>query len=392
MEKLEKNFYDLLNVMRDADADSIKKGYRKAALEHHPDKGGTDQMFQLIKEAYDTLSDPIRKRNYDRDLKKYGLKDGLKKTKSTNGPKMSKPAFKKGNTTTFTQEEAKMGKKSASETTNKNTFVEIPENLKTLSIKELKLLLTGLGLKHDDCFEKQDMINRVQEYKDRKNGGGKTFTRSSTEAPPRAPSSSQTKRKESYTAKATAHTGTMGSEEPVAFKILSVGNQEVGKSCLIKRYCEGRFVKRYISTIGIDYGVKKMGLDGAQVSINFFDLSGNDDYKLIREEFYADSEGVLMVYDVDNRDSYVNLVHWESEMRQNGVDPSSLQVVVCANKIDGRGREVSAAEGQKWCKMRGYTYFETSASQGTNVTEAFETLFVQVLENFRQNQKKYRVS
>ena len=68
----------------------------------------------------------------------------------------------------------------------------------------------------------------------------------------------------------------------VCFKITSVGNSEVGKSCLIKRYCEGRFVKRYISTIGVDYGVKKLTVKKQPISINFFDLSGNDDYRLIR--------------------------------------------------------------------------------------------------------------
>ena len=78
MERADVNFYELLKVTKDADADEIKKAYRKAALEHHPDKGGTDQMFQLIKEAWDTLSDPIKKRNYDKDLKKYGSKIDLK--------------------------------------------------------------------------------------------------------------------------------------------------------------------------------------------------------------------------------------------------------------------------------------------------------------------------
>ena len=68
----------------------------------------------------------------------------------------------------------------------------------------------------------------------------------------------------------------------VALKIISVGNSEVGKSCLIKRYCEQRFVKRYISTIGIDYGVKKLELLGEKVLVNFFDLSGNHEYKAIR--------------------------------------------------------------------------------------------------------------
>ena len=78
MERTDVNFYDLLKVSKDADPDEVKKAYRKAALEHHPDKGGTDQMFQLIKEASDVLSDPIKKRNYDKDLKKYASKEVLK--------------------------------------------------------------------------------------------------------------------------------------------------------------------------------------------------------------------------------------------------------------------------------------------------------------------------
>ena len=97
MESIDKNYYDLLKISKEADSDEIKKAYRKAALEHHPDKGGTDQMFHAIKDAYDILSDPIKKRNYDKDLKKYGFKDGLKKTKSTFDDatsKAKKPAFK----------------------------------------------------------------------------------------------------------------------------------------------------------------------------------------------------------------------------------------------------------------------------------------------------------
>lgn len=134
-----------------------------------------------------------------------------------------------------------------------------------------------------------------------------------------------------------------------------------------------------------------MNLEGANISINFFDLSGNDDYKLIREEFYEDAQGILMVYDVDNRDSFVNLIHWETEMRNNGIDPTQTKVVVCANKVDSKGREVTTAEGQKWCKMKSYTYFETSASTGLNVNESFEMLFCKVLDTFRSDQKKFGI-
>ena len=74
-------------------------------------------------------------------------------------------------------------------------------------------------------------------------------------------------------------------------KIISCGDSMVGKSCLIKRYCESKFVSKYIPTIGIDYGVKQLAIRGQDVRVNFFDFSGLDGYLDIRNEFYKDSHG-----------------------------------------------------------------------------------------------------
>ena len=113
---------------------------------------------------------------------------------------------------------------------------------------------------------------------------------------------------------------------------------------MIKRYCEEKFVERYISTIGIDYGVKKLKIKGQTIAINFFDMSGTEDYKLIRTEFYPDASGVLMVFDLDNRDSYNSLVHWEEEMKKNGIDVNRTKIIVCGNKSDSKGREVNSKD------------------------------------------------
>ena len=80
-------------------------------------------------------------------------------------------------------------------------------------------------------------------------------------------------------------------ENKLSMKLISVGDLEVGKSCLIKRYCEGSFVQDYITTIGIDYGVKKVPFNDVKVHINIFDLSGDDDYKPIRTKYYKNSIG-----------------------------------------------------------------------------------------------------
>ena len=76
--------------------------------------------------------------------------------------------------------------------------------------------------------------------------------------------------------------------EGVRIKVLVTGPHKSGKSCLIKNYCEGRFVKRYLPTIGIDYGVRNIDISGQQIKVNFFDASGAQEFKAIRDEFYED--------------------------------------------------------------------------------------------------------
>ena len=174
-------------------------------------------------------------------------------------------------------------------------------------------------------------------------------------------------------------------------KVISIGNQEVGKSCLIKRYCEGRFVKRYISTIGIDYGVKKLDCLGEKICVNFFDLSGNDEYREIRAEFYKDANACLAVFDVDNRDSYISLVHWEEEMRARGADMNRMKVVLCGNKCDSTSREVKEVEATKWARQRDWDYFETSASDGKNVQNAFEHLFQECVKQYNDDRRKFNL-
>jgi DnaJ family protein C protein 27 len=84
----------------------------------------------------------------------------------------------------------------------------------------------------------------------------------------------------------------------VITQLISVGDTKVGKSCIIKRYCEGRFVQKYITTIGVDYGVKKVTVSGRKIAVNFFDLSGSSDYEEIRNPFYEDAQVILLIFDL----------------------------------------------------------------------------------------------
>ena len=103
--------------------------------------------------------------------------------------------------------------------------------------------------------------------------------------------------------------------EVVRIKVTSMGEGGVGKSCLIKRYCEGRFVSRYIATIGVDFGVKPVDIGDYEVRVNFWDLSGHPEFFDVRNEFYKDTQAAMLVFDVTSKKSFESLDSWYREAR-----------------------------------------------------------------------------
>mmetsp|Transcript_49946 Transcript_49946/g.104232 ORF Transcript_49946/g.104232 Transcript_49946/m.104232 type:complete len:187 (-) Transcript_49946:7-567(-) len=163
----------------------------------------------------------------------------------------------------------------------------------------------------------------------------------------------------------------------IRIKVISMGEAGCGKSCLIKRYCEEKFVAKYISTIGVDFGVKSVMVDNQQVKVNFWDLAGGQEYFEVRNEFYKDAQGSILVFDVSSRESFEALDSWAQESVKFGA--RDMAVVVCGNKTDSKNREVKPKEGQAWAAKNGYLYFETSASTGEAVQAAFQALFSAVV-------------
>ncbi|EGR27992.1 hypothetical protein IMG5_185750 [Ichthyophthirius multifiliis] len=182
----------------------------------------------------------------------------------------------------------------------------------------------------------------------------------------------------------------MSQEDQLLLKILSVGDSSVGKSCLIKRYCEERFVNKYITTIGVDYGVKKMNISGKKVAINFFDLSGDDDYQEIRNPFFKDSQGILLVFDLDNRESFLNLLKWERIMKENGVDFTRSIVFIVGNKTDLNSKQIEMGEITQFIRKRGWEYYQTSANTGDGVKDLFEKIFYKCVDMIEQQKQKLK--
>jgi DnaJ family protein C protein 27 len=168
-------------------------------------------------------------------------------------------------------------------------------------------------------------------------------------------------------------------DAPKRIKIVAIGAATVGKSCLIKRYCEERFVSKYIATIGIDYGVKPVNVDGIDVRVNFWDLSGHPEFFEVRNEFYKDAQGIVLAYDVTNPGTFEECDNWMAEATKYGANTSEVPMILCANKTDKKGRVVSEEEGQTYASNRGMKYFDVSAQSGMNVEEMFNDLFSDVV-------------
>lgn len=120
-----------------------------------------------------------------------------------------------------------------------------------------------------------------------------------------------------------------------------------------------KYTDEYVTTIGIDYGVKTVKFDTEEVKINFWDIGGDPIYFDVRNEFYKDTQGALLVYDVTNRLTFQNLDTWINEMKVHSTS-GDIVVFLVANKIDlvtsnnpGISRQVTVNEGKEYAQKIG---------------------------------------
>ena len=163
------------------------------------------------------------------------------------------------------------------------------------------------------------------------------------------------------------------------FKILLLGNSDVGKSSLILRYVDQVWSDTFVPTIGVDFKVKTLELQNKQIKMQIWDTAGQERFRNVISSYFRGAHGILLIYDVTNRDSFKNLESWLIEIEKNASE--NVLKILIGNKNDlVDDKEIKTEEGQAFANRNGMQFIETSAKENTNVTEAFECLAKLMME------------
>ena len=165
-------------------------------------------------------------------------------------------------------------------------------------------------------------------------------------------------------------------------KIVLIGDSTVGKTSLLYRFIEGRFIDSRLCTICADFKTKLITIDESTIAkITIWDTAGQEKYKAITRNYYKDAHGIILVYDVTNKSSFKNLSNWLDDISNNNNLGEDLSIILVANKIDLPYREVSIEEGDGFAKNNHLLFIETSSKEGINVENVFQRLTKDILEN-----------
>lgn len=157
---------------------------------------------------------------------------------------------------------------------------------------------------------------------------------------------------------------------PPTLKVVVAGDGNVGKTSLIRRWCEGRFESSRVMTIGVDFQTKIVDLPDGAVKLSIWDVAGQERFEAMRPGFYRGSRAVALVFDAAEQASFLSLARWQAEIRK--AVPAARFLVV-ANKVD-LARVVPAEAGRQLALALRAPYVETSAATGDGVPQLFEAL------------------
>ncbi|GJJ12259.1 GTP-binding protein of the rab [Clathrus columnatus] len=167
------------------------------------------------------------------------------------------------------------------------------------------------------------------------------------------------------------------SEYDYLFKLLLIGDSGVGKSCLLLRFADDTYTESYISTIGVDFKIRTIELEGKTVKLQIWDTAGQERFRTITSSYYRGAHGIIVVYDVTDNDTFTNVKQWLQEIDRYASE--GVNKLLVGNKSDLTSKKVvEYTVAKEFTEQLGIPFLETSAKNSTNVEQAFLTMAKQI--------------
>lgn len=162
-------------------------------------------------------------------------------------------------------------------------------------------------------------------------------------------------------------------EHDYFFKILLIGDSGVGKSCLLLRFADDSWTDTHISTIGVDFKIKTLNIDGKTIKLQIWDTAGQERFRTITSSYYRGAQGIILVYDCTDQESFNNVKQWMGEIDRYACE--NVNKLLVGNKTDLVNEKVVDTQTAKaFAESMAIPFIETSAKNATNVEQCFVSM------------------
>ena len=164
------------------------------------------------------------------------------------------------------------------------------------------------------------------------------------------------------------------------FKVLLLGDSDVGKSSLILRYTEETFNSKLVNSIGVDFKMKKREIDGKVIKVQIWDTAGHERFRSITYSYYRGANAIIIVFDLSDKKSFISITEWLKQIEKHAKE--NVFKFLVGNKSDlVEQRKVSYDEAKQYADEDELPYIETSAKEGININELFDSSIKSFLNN-----------
>ena len=158
-------------------------------------------------------------------------------------------------------------------------------------------------------------------------------------------------------------------------KIIMIGESSVGKTSVMNKFVDNEFSDVVKATIGIGVSRKNLQVKNKTIQMQIWDTAGQERFATISSNYFRNAIGVIIMFDVTNRQSFDNLPKWFEQCEK----ASDKRIMfICGNKIDLKNRMITKEDGEEMAESFGTKYFEVSAKTGEGINEMFEALALSV--------------